>query len=201
MKILLLVGFLTLWSNVGYAQELGHMAPSELVKDAVEGVMTAIKADPASRTGDIAALTQVVERKFLPYTNFEHTTRLAVGNAWKTASVEQQKQMFEQFQTLLTRVYAVELTQVSGQNVKFIYQPVPVPAGATDVIARTRMLNNGDDDEIDYRLEKTPRGWKIYDINILGAWLSQLYRHQFSEQLARGGPPALIQSLIQHNSH
>src|SRR5665213_1841550 len=143
MKILLLVGFLTLWSNVGYAQELGHMAPSELVKDAVEGVMTAIKADPASRTGDIAALTQVVERKFLPYTNFEHTTRLAVGNAWKTASVEQQKQMFEQFQTLLTRVYAVELTQVSGQNVKFIYQPVPVPAGATDVIARTRMLNNG----------------------------------------------------------
>lgn len=201
MKILLLVGFLTLWSSVGYTQELDHMAPNELVKSAVEGVMTAIKADPAGRSGDIAALTQVVERKFLPYTNFEHTTRLAVGNAWKSASAEQKKQMFEQFQTLLTRVYAVELTQISDQNVKFKYQPVVMPAGATNVIARTRMLNNGDDDEIDYRLEKTSQGWKIYDINILGAWLSQLYRHQFAEQLARGGPPALIQSLIQHNSH
>lgn len=186
---------------MGYAQNLERMAPGDVVKTAVEGVMTTVESDPASQTGDVTALTHIVERKFIPFTNFERTTRLAVGSAWNTASTEQQKELFEQFQTLLTRVYAVELTQIISQHVKFTYRPVTLAAGASDVVVRTHMLNNGEDDEIDYRLEKTSKGWKIYDINILGAWLSQLYRHQFAEQLARGGPAALIQSLARHNAN
>ena len=186
---------------MGYAQNLERMAPGDVVKTAVEGVMTTVESDPASQTGDVTALTHIVERKFIPFTNFERTTRLAVGSAWNTASTEQQKELFEQFQTLLTRVYAVELTQIISQHVKFTYRPVTLAAGASDVVVRTHMLNNGEDDEIDYRLEKTSKGWRIYDINILGAWLSQLYRHQFAESLARGGPAALIQSLARHNAN
>lgn len=201
MKTWLLAGILTLCSSMGYAQNLERMAPGDVVKTAVEGVMTTVESDPASQTGDVTALTHIVERKFIPFTNFERTTRLAVGSAWNTASTEQQKELFEQFQTLLTRVYAVELTQIISQHVKFTYRPVTLAAGASDVVVRTHMLNNGEDDEIDYRLEKTSKGWKIYDINILGAWLSQLYRHQFAEPLARGGPAALIRSLARHNAH
>lgn len=201
MKTWLLAGILTLCSSMGYAQNLERMAPGDVVKTAVEGVMTTVESDPASQTGDVTALTHIVERKFIPFTNFERTTRLAVGSAWNTASTEQQKELFEQFQTLLTRVYAVELTQIISQHVKFTYRPVTLAAGASDVVVRTHMLNNGEDDEIDYRLEKTSKGWRIYDINILGAWLSQLYRHQFAEPLARGGPAALIRSLARHNAH
>lgn len=200
MKTWLLASILTLFSSIGHAQNLERMAPGELVKNAVEGVIATVESDPAGQTGNVTALSRIVERKFIPFTNFERTTRLAVGSAWSTASAEEQKELFEQFQTLLTHVYAVELTQIISQHVKFTYRPVTLTASATDVVVRTHMIDNGTDEEIDYRLEKTSKGWKIYDINILGAWLSQLYRHQFAEPLARGGPAALIQSLARHNA-
>ena len=39
--------------------------------------------------------------------------------------------------------------------------------------------------QIDYRLQRTPTGWKIYDINMMGAWLIEVYRRQFGDVLAR----------------
>lgn len=45
-------------------------APVEVVKNAVEGTVGAMKADPAARGGDMAKITQIVEARFLPATNF-----------------------------------------------------------------------------------------------------------------------------------
>jgi ABC-type transporter MlaC component len=63
------------------------------------------------------------------------------------------------------------------------------------------MATNGDDNEIDYRVEKGDHGPRIYDINIMGAWLVQLYKGQFQTQLSKGGIDALIKSLAAHNGH
>jgi phospholipid transport system substrate-binding protein len=175
-------------------------SPDDVVRSAVEGVLTTIKADPAAKNGDVTHIAQLVEQKFLPYTDFLHTTRLAVGAPWQAATAEQQKAVFEQFQTLLVRTYALELTQISDQDIKFQYGPPAKPGASGDVIVKTRMLTSSDDDEIDYRLAKTPSGWRIYDINILGAWLSTLYRNQFAGRLAQGGMDGLTEVLRQHNS-
>ena len=170
------------------------------VKTAVEGVLAAVRANPAARDGDLASISTQVEEKFLPYTDFERTTRLAVGEAiWKEATPAQQHALFKEFQTLLVRTYATELTQISGNTVKFTY--LPVLGGGASVIVPTRMNTNGDDNQIDYRVEKTDQGLRIYDISILGAWLVQLYKGQFSSQLSKGGIDQLIKSLAAHNGH
>jgi ABC-type transporter MlaC component len=178
-------------------------APAEAtstVKTAVEGVLEAVRATPAARDGDLAAISKLVEEKFLPYTDFERTTRLAVGEAvWKDATPAQQQALFKEFQTLLVRTYATELTQISGSSVKFSY--LTVQTNATNVVVPTRMATNGDDNEIDYRVEKGDHGPRIYDINIMGAWLVQLYKGQFQTQLSKGGIDALIKSLAAHNGH
>jgi ABC-type transporter MlaC component len=62
------------------------------------------------------------------------------------------------------------------------------------------VLSNGGDDAIDYRLEKTANGWKIYDINMMGAWLIQVYQTQFQDQLSKGGVDGLIKFLTEHNA-
>lgn len=175
-------------------------SPDVVVKRTVEDVMSTITTDPAARAGDMDRIYSVVEQKFLPHTDFLQTTRLAAGNAWAKATPDQQKALFEQFQTLLARTYAAQLMQTRGQNVQFKFPPMaPLAAGATDAVVKTVVINNGDAMNIDYRLDKTNAGWKIYDINMMGAWLIRVYQQQFSDQIAKGGIDGLVKFLAAHN--
>ena len=170
------------------------------MKSAVEGTVAAMKADPQARGGDMSKITQVVATRFVPYTNFQRTTRIAVGKAWATATPEQQKQLYEQFTKLLVGTYAASLSQLRDQDVKFRFLPSVSAEGAKDTVVQSHVISNGGDDSIDYRLEKTDSGWKIYDINMMGAWLIQVYQTQFAEQLAKGGVDGLIKFLTEHNA-
>jgi len=183
-------------STAAFAQS----APDAVVKSAVEGTVTAMKADPQARGGDMAKITHVVETYFLPATDFQRTTRIAIGKPWSTATPEQQKQLYEQFTLLLTRTYAASLSQLRDQDVKFKFVPVSVPGGATDIVVQSHVISNGGDDAIDYRLTRGTSGWKIYDINMMGAWLIQVYQTQFADQIAKGGIDGLIKFLTEHNA-
>lgn len=186
--------------STAHAQVNTSAAPDKLVQSAVEGVITKIKSDPETRAGDLAKITAVVQREFLPYTDFGRTTRLAVGNAWKQATPEQQKTLQEQFTALLVRSYAVSLSQLREQSPKFSYKPAKSGNNANDAVVATRVLNNGDEMLIDYRLQKGADGWKIYDINMMGAWLIEVYRKQFADIVARDGVDGLIKYLNSHNA-
>ncbi|CAD6543400.1 hypothetical protein LMG28727_04155 [Paraburkholderia kirstenboschensis] len=183
-------------STAAYAQS----APDAVVKSAVEGTVSAMKADPQARGGDMAKITQLVETRFVPATDFQRTTRIAVGKAWSTATPEQQKQLYEQFTLLLVHTYASSLSQLRDQDVKFKFAPVNAPGAAKDVVVQSHVISNGGDDAIDYRLTKGPSGWKIYDINMMGAWLIQVYQTQFADQLSKGGVDGLIKFLTAHNA-
>jgi phospholipid transport system substrate-binding protein len=182
-----------------YAQQ-DESRPDVLVKQTIDEVLTAIKSDPKARTGDPDATTKIVEQKFLPHTDFLRTTQLAMGSAWSKATPEQQKALFEQFQRLLVRTYATQLSQVSEEGMKFRVLPMPpLPPGATDAVVKSVVVSNGDKMNIDYRLYKGSSGWKIYDINMMGAWMIQVYRNQFAQQIAKGGIDGLIKFLAAHN--
>ncbi|GJG95224.1 phospholipid-binding protein MlaC [Cupriavidus pauculus] len=186
--------------STAHAQANTSASPDKLVQSAVEGVIAKIKTDPETRAGDLAKITAVVQREFLPYTDFGRTTRLAVGNAWKQATPEQQKTLQDQFTALLVRSYAVSLSQLREQSPKFTYKPAKTGSSANDSVVATRVLNNGDEMLIDYRLQKGADGWKIYDINMMGAWLIEVYRKQFADIVARDGIDGLIKYLNNHNA-
>jgi len=186
--------------STAQAQPPERASPEALVQAAVEGVVGTIQANPETRNGDLSKINTIVQRQFLPYTDFERTTRLAVGSAWRDATPEQRQQLFEQFQTLLVRSYVLSLAQLREQSIKFRYKPAQAGANAADVVVETRVLNNGDETQIDYRLQRTPSGWKIYDINMMGAWLIEVYRQQFADILAKGGVDGLLKYLSRHNA-
>ncbi len=183
-----------------HANAAERATPDRLVRTAVEGVISAVRADPAASAGDQARVVAVVRRQFLPYTDFARTARLALGPAWRTANPAQQQQLVEQFRTLLVHTYALSLSQLRGQNVEFRYTPVQAGANADDVVVRTRVIAAGDENQIDYRLRRGVDGWKIYDINMMGAWLIEVYRRQFGDIVARDGVDGLIHYLSQHNA-
>jgi phospholipid transport system substrate-binding protein len=172
--------------------------PDGLVKFVVEDVMNTIKSDKAIQSGDLRKVNALVDQKILPYSDFQKTTRLSMGRNWSKATPAQQALITQEFKTLLIRIYGGALAQVKDQKIQ--YKPFRASADDTDVIVRTVVVGKGEPIQLDYRLEKTGNAWRVYDINILGAWLVESYRNQFNDQVSKGGIDGLIQFLQQRNN-
>ncbi|KMQ81211.1 putative ABC transporter, auxiliary component YrbC [Candidatus Burkholderia pumila] len=179
------------------AQSVDTSNPDTLIKTVTQQVLDQIKSDKSIQQGDINEITKLVNEKVLPYTDFIRTTRLVMGRSWNSATPEQQKQIVEQFKMLLIRTYSGALAQVRNQTIQ--YKPFRASLDDTDVVVRSVVMNNGSPVELDYRLYKTAQGWRVYDINVLGAWLIQAYQQQFNEQIQQHGVNGLVQFLTQRN--
>ena len=184
-------------STGSFAQAVDTNSPDGMIKTVTGQVLDEIKSDSSIKNGDINKITQVVNQKILPYTDFRRTTQLAMGRAWRQATPQQQDQMVEQFKMLLIRTYSGALSQVRDQTVQF--KPFRADPSASDVVVRSTVMNNGQPVELDYRLYKTSQGWRVYDLNVAGAWLIQAYQQQFAEKINQGGVAGLLQFLTQRN--
>lgn len=201
MKKLFLIPFFAalfaLFTGAASAQVVDVSAPDALIKTVTQQVMSQIHNDRSIQAGNIAHITQLVNQKILPYTDFHRTTQLTMLRSWNAATPAQQAQLVEQFKLLLIHTYAGALAQVHDQPIQ--YRPFHMNPGDTDVVVRTTVMNNGSPVQIDYRLYKTPQGWRVYDLNVLGAWLILTYRQQFQEKIQQGGINGLLQFLMQRN--
>jgi len=172
--------------------------PDGLIKMIVADVMASVKADPEIQKGNIPRVVDLVEKKIVPYTDMRRTTQLAMGKNWSKATPEQQNQLISEFKSLLIRTYSGALSQLRDQTVQ--YKPFRANPSDTDVIVRTVVIGKSDPIPLDYRLEKTKDGWKVYDINIMGAWLIEAYRNQFTNQISQNGVDGLIKFLQERNA-
>lgn len=175
-------------------------AADALIKRLSVDVLDAIKADKQVKAGELTRVIALVDQRIMPSVNFQRMTASAVGRHWRQATPEQQARLQEEFKTLLVRTYAGALAQVSDQSIAM----KPLRAGAQDqeVVVRTEIRGHGDPIQLDYRLEKTPgqgAGWKIYDLNVLGVWLVETYRGQFTQEIGAKGIDGLIATLSQRN--
>lgn len=172
-------------------------APDALVKRISSDVLASVKADPAIQAGDVNRIVALVDTKILPSVNFTRMTSSAVGRFWRQATPEQQKQLQDEFKILLVRTYSGALGEVKDQTVTF--KPMRSKPEDTEVVVRSEVRGKGDPIQLDYRMEKTANGWKIYDINVLGVWLVETYRTQFAQEINAKGIDGLIASLVQRN--
>ena len=172
-------------------------APDALVKRISGEVLATIKADPAIQAGDMNRIVALVDGKIMPNVNFTRMTASAVGRFWRQATPEQQKQLQDEFKTLLVRTYSGALGEVKDQTLHF--KPMRMQPTDTEVVVRSEVRGKGEPIQLDYRLEKTANGWKIYDLNVLGVWLVETYRTQFAQEIGAKGIDGLIASLAQRN--
>ena len=151
------------------------------------------------QSGNTTRINQVVDQHILPYVNFQKTTRLAAGRYWRQANDKQKHDLAEAFRGTLVRTYSGALTRVDN-NTKVTLVPSRGSLDGDDVVVRTQISQtNAAPVGVDYRLEKTPQGWKIYDMNVEGIWLIENYRNQFAQQINQNGIDGLIQALNQRN--
>ncbi len=169
-----------------------------LVRQLSTEVVDAVKADKAIQAGDLGKIQTLVDTKVLPHVNFKRLTASSVGRYWRQATPEQQERLQAEFRTLLMRTYAGALSQVKDQQLAF--RPLRAAPEDTEVVVQTQVRGKGDPIQLDYRLEKTDKGWFIYDMNVLGIWLGDQYRSSFAQEISAKGIDGLIKTLAERNA-
>jgi len=178
-----------------FAQE----APDALVKRVSEEALSIIKSDPRVQAGDQARIRELIEVKLAPHFDVDRMTALAMGRNYRQATPEQKKRLADEFKSLLIRTYSTALNQYRDQTLS--YKPLRADPGASEVTVRTDVVRPGQTPvEIDYNMEKTPDGWKAYDVIVGGVSLVTNYRDEFNQQVQSGGIDGLIKSLAAKNA-
>jgi phospholipid transport system substrate-binding protein len=172
--------------------------PDALIKRISQEVVDTAKNDKDIQGGNQKKVLELVEAKILPHVNFQRMTSLAAGRFWREATPEQQQQLTNEFRSLLVYTYSGAISQIKDQQLEF--RPLRGSAADTEVEVRSQVLQpRGEPIQLNYRLEKTPAGWKIYDVNVLGAWLVESYKGSFATEIGKGGMDGLIKTLSDKN--
>jgi phospholipid transport system substrate-binding protein len=180
---------------LAFAQEI---APDALVKGITADVVAAIRRDRDIQAGNTAKVNALVEAKILPHFNFTRATQIAMGPHWRRATPEQQEELTRQFKALLVRTYSGALASLRDQTIEF--RPLRARPGDTEVTVRSQVRQPGAEPlVIEYDMEKTQSGWKVFDIRVSGISLVATYRTAFAEEVRNRGIEGLISVLSSKN--
>ncbi len=175
-----------------------YLAPDVQVKNISDEVFAIMKEDKDIRTGNQKKISELVDAKILPHFDFSRMTALAVGRNWPKASAQQQQALTSEFRALLVRSYSSALSTYKNHTIEF--KPLRAAANDADVTVKTQVKQSGAEPvNIDYSMERTPAGWKVYDVVVGGVSLVTNYRETFNTEIRNGGVDGLINSLATKN--
>ncbi len=168
--------------------------PVAVVRDASQQVLKALDEN-ASKLDDNPALAEkIVKEYLLPHWDFDFTSQLVLGRAWRTATPAQRKAFQEAFLHYLTSTYAKGISGFHGAKVQVL--PFRGDTSKQFVTVQTRVeAENHQPVEVDYVMRKDPDGWKAFDVKIAGVSYVQTYRNEFQSEIRRTSLQALITRL------
>ena len=173
-------------------------APDVLIKNTAQEVLAIVKQDKDIQAGSQKRVLELVDAKVLPHFNFTRMTRLAVGKHWRTATEQQKKSLETEFRNMLVRTYTKAFSVYRDQVVQI--KPLKMASDATEVTVKTVIVKPGTPSiPVDYDMEKTTAGWKVYDLIVEGVSLVTSYRNTFAEQIQKDGIDGLIKTLQEKN--
>ena len=174
-------------------------APDALVKRISNEVIDSVKGDKDIQGGNRAKIMELVNAKILPYVDAEKMTQQAAGRHWRAATPEQKQKLTKEFRDLLVYTYAGALSTIKNETVEF--KPMRGAPTDTDVEVRSQVnVSRGEPITLNYRLSNEKGSWKIYDVNVLGAWLVQTYTSTFNSEIGKSGIDGLIKRLADRNA-
>jgi len=176
----------------------GMTPPDALAKSVTDEVLAVLRTDRDIQAGNQKKVVDLVEKKVLPHFNFVRMTQLAVGRHWREASPEQQKKLVGEFRMLLVQTYAATFAAYRDQAIE--YRPLRMQPDDTDVVVKS-LINQpgGKPVTVDYKMQKSDTGWKVYDVVVGDLSLVQSYRGSFNTEVQKGGIDGLVKALTEKN--
>jgi phospholipid transport system substrate-binding protein len=198
MSETLSLAFAFAWLFAVPAAHSQEVPPDVLMKSVSSEVIAEIRRDKAIQAGDSAKTAALIEAKIVPHFDLRRITQLAVGQAWRRATPEQQERLMQEFKTLLVRTYSGALASYRDQAIEF--RPLRAAAGDTEVTVKSLIRQSGAEPiTIEYDLARVGAQWKIFDVRISGISLVATYRSSFAEEVRNNGVDGLIGVLERKN--
>jgi|RhiMethySRZTD1v2_1073278.scaffolds.fasta_scaffold72985_5 phospholipid transport system substrate-binding protein len=198
LRLLVVAGALAALASAPAARAQEMIAPDALVKNVTLEVVDILRKDK-DISGDRKKLVALVDAKIVPHFNFTSMTASAVGTNWSKATPEQKTRLTDEFRTLMVRTYASSIAAFRDQ--KFDFRPLRAKPTDTDVTVNVRVIQPGSEAvKIDYEMEKTPRGWKVWDVRVADISLTANYRTEFANIVRDSGVDGLIKALQTKNA-
>ncbi|MGH0036238.1 MAG: ABC transporter substrate-binding protein [Myxococcota bacterium] len=167
--------------------------PAQVVESFHSALIDAMKrADELGYQGRYDELAPVLEQSF----DLGFMAEKSVGRHWKRLDSESQRRWLEVFERLTTANYAGRFNAFTGESFETLGEE---PAAHETVVVQTRLVLPKDEDvQLNYRLRRTPEGWRIVDIYLNGT-VSELAlrRSEYSSVLKRDGFDTLVAQLDQ----
>jgi len=174
------------------------LEPPEALIERVSGLLlNKIRSDATLRSGDINRIMALVDEHLMPHVNFTRMTASSVGRFWRQATPQQRQRLQEEFKLTLVRTYAGALNRLTDQTL--VVQPSRVQPSQAEVVVRSELRGRSEPIAFDYRMERTPAGWKVFDVNVAGFWLVDTYRGQFTQEINARGIDGLIAAMAERN--
>lgn len=193
-KFCLIVGLL--FASLAHAEAL---PPDQLVKQLTQETYVYVNQDASLQKGDITKLIEWAEKTILKDFDFHRMTKLAVGKDWRQATPEQQKLLIQEFRKLLIRTFANAFVGIKKeQTIEF--KPFKMTPEEQSVVVKTLIVKPGAKPiDVNFSLEKSADGWKVYDVVMAGVSLITNYRDAFSQEIHTNGVDGLINMLTEKN--
>ena len=188
-----LVGFLlAAWIFTGGGARALAGEPREEVESSISRVLEVLK-DPALKGEEHQEARRKKMREIIHIRfDFAEMGKRSLAREWRKRSPEEKKEFVDVFSRLLEDSYVSKIEAYS--NEKIVYHTERKEEKYAEVKSKV-VPKSGRDIAIDYRLHKTPEGWRVYDVVIEGVSLVANYRRQFKRLIRRSSYKELLARL------
>ncbi len=175
----------------GFADEIG---PRELIEDSAQKLLQSLDANRAEYRKDPTKVRKLVDEFLLPRFDTEYSAQMVLGRHWRTATPEQRQRFIDAFYQSLLENYSAALAEFTAD--RMVVLPLRAEATADKATVRTEVKrDDGTRVPVNYRLRKTRKGWKAWDLTIEGISYVKNFRNQFGAEIDQKGLDAVIKRL------
>lgn len=127
--------------------------------------------------------------------DYPELSRRALGSHWETRSEAERQEFMTLLRGLVDRSYQRNLERTLGYELRYLGEEPNAEAIVVRTSARSKKNRREPEVTIEYRMRKTPEGFRVYDIVTDGVSMVDNYRSQFHRILAKENWPGLIQRM------
>jgi phospholipid transport system substrate-binding protein len=183
--VVLAAGFFT----PGGRTALSAANPKEELKASIDRVLDVLRDPPLKgdehRKARRQKLVEIIQARF----DFAEMGKRSLARQWRKMDPAERKEFVGIFGNLLKDSYLTKIEAFTDE--KIVYPTERMEEDYAEV--RTRIVQkSGRGIGIDYRLHRTPDGWRVYDFMIEGVSLVANYRKQFKRLIRKTSYKELI---------
>lgn len=176
------------------AQDTAAPGPAALMSGLSARLFAQLARDRPALRRDPSHATALVDALLGPSFDQDYLARLVLGSRWQTASDEQRRRFAAALYATLLSTYAAAVVEWTPEG--FHMLPLQDPGESPQVVVRTEVLAPGGNvTHVDYRLHRTPAGWKIFDVVVSGVSYAHSYHDDIAAELLHKGIDAVIARL------